>query len=111
MAVESVVYMFIALAIEFGSARAVLVNLFSPTPKPSELSLKLKQLSERTPEDADVVKERQRIQNGGAKDDLIRLEGMRKVYTTGKVAVENLWYPHHSLSLHICQCLVDRCFV
>jgi hypothetical protein len=44
------------------------------------------------PEDSDVVAERERIQAGGAADELIRLQGLRKVYHNGKVAVNNLWY-------------------
>ena len=44
------------------------------------------------PEDTDVVAERERMQSGAGSDDLIRLEGLRKVYKNGKVAVNNLWF-------------------
>ena len=53
---------------------------------------KLKELTSRKPEDDDVSAERARMQAGEGKDDLIRLEGLRKVYNTGKIAVHDLWY-------------------
>ena len=44
------------------------------------------------PEDADVAAERRRIENGGAQHELIRLEGVNKVYPNGKKAVHDLWF-------------------
>eukprot|EP00455_Lapot_gusevi_P047022 TRINITY_DN6288_c0_g4_i3.p1 TRINITY_DN6288_c0_g4~~TRINITY_DN6288_c0_g4_i3.p1 ORF type:complete len:421 (-),score=131.40 TRINITY_DN6288_c0_g4_i3:151-1230(-) len=43
-------------------------------------------------EDGDVLAEKQRIVEGRAKDDLCRLEGLRKQYDTGKIAVHDLWF-------------------
>lgn len=48
-----------------------------------------------TTEDIDVIAERERVEGGGAKDDVIQIHGLRKVYTTSgkklKVAVRNMW--------------------
>ncbi|KAF4317459.1 hypothetical protein JM18_007589 [Phytophthora kernoviae] len=41
-------------------------------------------------EDVDVEKEAQRVANGEANDDIVRLASLRKVYRGGKVAVRNL---------------------
>ncbi|ETL98845.1 hypothetical protein L917_04165 [Phytophthora nicotianae] len=41
-------------------------------------------------EDEDVVKEAQRVANGEADNDIVKLSNLRKVYQGGKVAVRNL---------------------
>ncbi|EGZ19833.1 ABC transporter lipid export ABCA family [Phytophthora sojae] len=41
-------------------------------------------------EDVDVVKEAERVANGEADGDIVKLAGLRKVYRGGKVAVRNL---------------------
>lgn len=46
---------------------------------PSALSTKLNQLMAPEPEDSDVARERERMKAGEGRDDLIRLEGLRKV--------------------------------
>jgi len=43
-----------------------------------------------TPDDDDVLAEKERISNGQANDDLIVLDKLTKVYDTGKVAVNNM---------------------
>ncbi|KAG7398223.1 ATP-binding cassette sub- A member 12 [Phytophthora boehmeriae] len=45
---------------------------------------------EATDVDVDVVKEAQRVANGGADSDVVKLMGLRKVYNGGKVAVRDL---------------------
>jgi len=43
-------------------------------------------------EDDDVIAEAERVKSGGAANDLITLDGLRKVYPGGKVAVHELSY-------------------
>jgi ABC-type multidrug transport system fused ATPase/permease subunit len=44
----------------------------------------------KAPEDDDVLAEQERVHTGGANDDLIVLDKLRKVYDNGKVAVNNM---------------------
>jgi hypothetical protein len=47
-------------------------------------------LAENDVDDPDVLAENERVDAGGANDDLIVLNHLTKVYDTGKVAVDNL---------------------
>merc|ERR1711933_221447 len=47
------------------------------------------------PDDSDVIMEKKRVTSGEADNDLIVIEGLTKVYSDGKKAVDNLWLGVH----------------
>jgi len=83
MAVESVVYFAIAIAID--------VMLSFPSIRKSIWSDKDKPL-ETFEEDEDVRAERTRVESGRAEKDVIVLDGLRKVYGGDKTAVKQLGF-------------------
>lgn len=83
MFLESIIYFCCVLAIEFYSAGQGCLRT------PENQNLKTKGLDKV--EDDDVEAEKERILSGKASDDLIRLEGLRRVYPQ-KVAVNNLYF-------------------
>ena len=49
-------------------------------------------MSQGEAEDSDVADERTKMLAGGKSEDLIQLNGLRKIYNTGKIAVHDLWF-------------------
>jgi ABC-type multidrug transport system ATPase subunit len=86
---EAFIYFFLTLAIEYAShdagALRTLKSLAGAAPPhiptPDEVDL-----------DEDVLAEKRRIQAGEANKELIRLQGLRRVFPPSKVAVEDLWF-------------------
>jgi ATP-binding cassette subfamily A (ABC1) protein 3 len=90
MAWESVAYSVLALLLEYASSRADVMSAIQGEAVPNEVAKRLTATDEK--EDLDVTAERLRMQSGAADNELIRLNGLRKVYHNGKVAVNDLWY-------------------
>eukprot|EP00455_Lapot_gusevi_P047014 TRINITY_DN6288_c0_g1_i1.p1 TRINITY_DN6288_c0_g1~~TRINITY_DN6288_c0_g1_i1.p1 ORF type:complete len:488 (-),score=143.50 TRINITY_DN6288_c0_g1_i1:64-1527(-) len=86
MAWESVAYTILTLVVErLFAAQDLIASLVNST---TTNSIEMQAFQD----DDDVQAEKDRIKAGNANEDLIRLEGLRKVYPNGKVAVHDLWY-------------------
>jgi len=84
MFIQSFVYFGLTLLVEKLTSIPDFVALFKSDPKAE------KQPVDR---DVDVENEKRRIQSGGAANDLIRIEGLRKTYgPPARTAVNDLWY-------------------
>ena len=91
LAVESVVYFLIAVLIEysltFPSLMAWLYRIEDPGITPSELA----------EDDVDVANERRRVTTGGANHDIVKIDGLRKLYPAnsraGGVSINGLCFP------------------
>ena len=87
MAWETIVYLLIAILIDVAGSYPRIRLLFSRKIVPKGRPL------DSAAEDSDVVAERQRVAAelaSGRLEDVILLDGLRKVYPGGKVAVSNL---------------------
>lgn len=85
LAVEIVLFGFIAIAIDLLlSYPRLRAGIFKDPPVISNESNHIVQ------EEDDVAEERRRVESGEADSDLVKLDGLRKVYKGGKVAVRDL---------------------
>jgi ABC-type multidrug transport system ATPase subunit len=89
MAFEAVIYFCAAIAIEyFVSVPAVVAKC----KKDPQIPMRIDSAG-YVPDDVDIVRERNRMQQAGAENtDMIRVEGLRKTYKPSKVSVEDVWF-------------------
>eukprot|EP00538_Stauroneis_constricta_P006033 CAMPEP_0119570644 /NCGR_PEP_ID=MMETSP1352-20130426/43716_1 /TAXON_ID=265584 /ORGANISM="Stauroneis constricta, Strain CCMP1120" /LENGTH=1964 /DNA_ID=CAMNT_0007620313 /DNA_START=556 /DNA_END=6450 /DNA_ORIENTATION=+ len=96
LAWQSVVYLFIAMKIDEWSANPDAVVIFQkfvdiitlraffcPVRAHGELQINV-------PDDSDVIAEQERVKSGGANNDMIVIDQLSKVYSNGKMAVNNI---------------------
>eukprot|EP00808_Paulinella_micropora_P009160 g5382.t1 len=85
LSVQPVLYFLLALLLEQASHR-----------KPLQALLHSKYYASLAPSllvhDADVARERERVQSGQAAQDIIQFRGLRKVFPGNKEAVKDLWF-------------------
>ena len=100
LAWQSVVYLLLAMKIDEWSSNPRAVSIWQSFVRiitcqflcsSSQVSdAMINQENAQTPDDDDVVAEKERIASGRGNDDLIVLDGLTKVYDNGKVAVNNM---------------------
>jgi ATP-binding cassette subfamily A (ABC1) protein 3 len=83
LAIESVVYIILAIYIDIWSTRPSIVRYFTRKPVKADPE-------EAEEEDEDVIEEAERVQRGDANSDKIVLNELTKQYPNGKVAVNGL---------------------
>eukprot|EP01031_Cornospumella_fuschlensis_P022275 gene22275-27238_t len=100
MAIQSVVYFLIALGIEIMLSYPAILSSLNPVNDPG---FNYEELVQH--EDVDVHAERERVLHNGAKDDIIRLEQLRKVYPTST----NFFGLLYNVSVNICKLAYRQC--
>ena len=83
LAIESVLYIILAIYIDIWSTRPSIVRYFTRKP------VKAEDIVEEE-DDEDVIEEAERVQRGDANSDKIVLNELTKQYPNGKVAVNGL---------------------
>ncbi|RYH30057.1 ATP-binding cassette domain-containing protein [archaeon] len=100
MAIQSVVYFLIALGIEIMLSYPAILASLNPVNDPG---CNYEELVQH--EDIDVHAERERVLHDGARDDIIRLEQLRKVYPTST----NFFGLLYNVSVNVCKLVYRRC--
>jgi ATP-binding cassette subfamily A (ABC1) protein 3 len=85
LAWQSVVYLLLAMKIDEWSSNPRIRNMFSFGSARNQVNP-----ATQVADDDDVIAEQNRVLTGGANDDLIVLSQLTKVYSNGKVAVNNM---------------------